>query len=84
MNFKIILLLAPSHKHLINTGALMEKIPKNIYRIVCDVCEKCKMADFGAQKILNFKPEMGYGYYEFKEDAEYLNLDKNVVLMHKV
>lgn len=61
----------------------MEKIPKNVQYSMYDIPNKCKMADFGAQEILGFNPEMGYGYYEFKEE-EYLNLDKNVVLMHKV
>ena len=48
-----------------------------------DIPNKCKMEELRAQEIFGFKPEMGYGYYEFKEE-EYLNLNKNVVLMHKV
>lgn len=63
----------------------MEKIPKNVHYLVYYVPKKCNMAEFGAraQGILGFKPEVGYGYYEFQM-KEYLKLHKNVVLMHKV
>jgi hypothetical protein len=41
------------------------------------------MGVFGAQKNPGFRPESGYGYYEFKEE-EYLKVHKNVILIHKV
>lgn len=61
----------------------MKKIKKYFHYKVYDVYERCNMGDFGAQKVPGFRPETGYGYYEFVED-EYLKPHKNVVLVHKV
>lgn len=59
----------------------MNKVKK--YYELHDVHERCNMGDFGALKIPGFRPENGYGYFEFKKE-EYLKLHKNIVLIHKV
>ena len=61
----------------------MERISKNVYCKVFNVTKRCNMDVFSEQRITGFKAEMGYGYYEFKEE-EYLKPQKNVILMHKV
>jgi hypothetical protein len=61
---------------------MMKKL-KYFYHEVHDVDKRCNMSDFGAEKVSGFRPERGYGYFEFKEE-EYLKLHKNVVLLHKV
>ena len=61
----------------------MEKIPDHLHYDLYDVPKKCNMAIFGAQKNPGFRPDKGYGYYEFV-GKEYLKPHKNVVLMSKV
>ena len=61
----------------------MNKLKGFFHYNVYEVHERCNMGAFGAQKIPGFKPERGYGYFEFKEE-EYIKPHKNVVLKHKV
>lgn len=60
----------------------MEKV--NAYCTVCDVKTECNMEKFGRQHIPGFTPEMGYGYYEFKEEDEHYKPYKRVIVIHKV
>ena len=50
---------------------------------VYDIHEKCTMAEFGRDHIPGFKPEFGYGYYEFTQ-KEFYKPHKKVILIHKV
>ena len=45
--------------------------------------KKCNMAVFASRHIPGFKPELGYGYYEFKED-EFFKPHKKVILVAEV
>ena len=47
------------------------------------VTKRCKMAEFGRRHILGFKPEYGYGYYEFTVD-EFFKPHKKVILVRQV
>lgn len=60
----------------------MEKV--NAYYTIYNVHTRCNMEEFGRKYIPGFKPEMGYGYYEFKQEDEYYKPHKRVILIHKV
>lgn len=61
----------------------MEKIQSESHGVICNVEEPCKMEAFGRRHIPGFKPETGYGYFEFTQE-EFLKTYKNVILMDKV
>ena len=48
-----------------------------------NVYKQCKMAEFGRRHIPGFKPELGYGYYEFTQ-KEFFKPHKKVILVHRV
>lgn len=61
----------------------MERVRETVFYNIYDVEETCYMAEFAKQKIPGFRPELGYGYYEFIQE-EFLEPEKEVVLMDKV
>ena len=61
----------------------MERV--NVHYTVYDVYEECTMAEFGRSHIMGFKPEQGYGFFEFtKEKEEYFKPHKLKMLLHQV
>ena len=49
------------------------------------VLKKCKMIDFAKEKIFNYDPDSGNGYYEFTEASEeYISPKTKVVLVDEV
>ena len=52
-------------------GAIMDRVRAHYSIYDSDV--KCKMADLGEKNIPGFKPEMGFGYYEFKVKPEFFS-----------
>lgn len=68
--------------HFIVVGALMDQV--NAHYNVYDVKKRCNMASFGRECIPGFRPDLGYGYYEFKFQDEYFKSHKRVILIHKV
>ena len=50
---------------------------------VYDIKKECNMVHFGRDHIPGFKPELGYGYYEFTQN-EFYKPHKKVILVHKV
>ena len=44
----------------------MDKV--NVHYSVYNVYEECTMEEFGKHHIPGFKPEHGYGYFEFTKD----------------
>ena len=63
-------------------GAMMDKV--RAHYTIQKVDRKCKMATFGRKRLPGFKPEMGYGYFEFKHRDEVFKPQKQVILLHKV
>ena len=61
----------------------MDRVRETVYYDLFDVYETCNMVDFAKHQIPGFRPELGYGYYEFKQE-ELLEPEKNVVLIDKV
>lgn len=61
----------------------MARVHETVYNEVYEVDKTCNMAEFAKQKIPGFRPELGYGYYEFKQE-EFLEPEKKVVLIDKV
>ena len=47
------------------------------------VKKQCKMEEFGRRHIPGYKPEYGYGYYEFTKD-EFFKPHKKVILVRQV
>ena len=64
-------------------GAMMNKVSATVYRQLFEVKERCNMTAFARKNISVFRPDLGYGYYEFKQE-ELLKPKKNVVLIDKV
>jgi hypothetical protein len=65
------------------TGAMMDRISAAVHYDVYDIHKHCNMAEFGRRHIPGFRPELGYGFFEFKEE-EYLKPHKAVILIDKV
>ena len=61
----------------------MERISYSVHRAVYNVDKQCSMEEFGRRYNPVFRAEQGYGYFEFTEE-EYLEPDKNVIVMDKV
>ena len=61
----------------------MDRVRETVHYEVYDVDKSYNMAEFAKSKIPGFKPEFGYGYYEFKQ-PEYIEPEKKVVLVDKV
>ena len=59
------------------------KVCETVHYEVYDVQKSCNMVKLAKHHIPGFKPELGYGYYEFKLE-EFLKPEKNVVLVDKV
>lgn len=62
---------------------MMERVSETVHFDLFDVDETSNMMKFARQYIPGFRPELGYGYYEFKQE-ELLEPEKNVVLIDKV
>ena len=61
----------------------MDKIHATVHYEVYDVHKHCNMAEFGRHHIPGFRPELGYGFFEFKQE-EFLMPHKAVILVDKV
>ena len=64
-------------------GAMMDQVGSIVHHELYDIAETCNMVEFARQHIPGFSPELGYGYYEFKQE-ELLEPEKKVVLIDKV
>ena len=64
-------------------GAMMDRVRETVHYEVYDIYESCNMVQFARSYIPGFRPERGYGYYEFKQE-EFLKPEKKVVLVDKV
>ena len=61
----------------------MERVSETVHYELFDVYKTCNMMEFARHHIPGYRPELGYGYYEFKQE-ELLEPEKNVVLVDKV
>ena len=61
----------------------MNRVSETVYYDLFDVYKSYNMVSFAKDQIPGFRPELGYGYYEFKQE-ELLEPEKNVVLIDKV
>ena len=62
---------------------MMDKVSAAVYHELFEVEKPCNMVAFARQHIPGFRPELGYGFYEFKQE-ELLKPKKKVVLIDKV
>ena len=62
-------------------GAMMDRV--RAHHSIYAIKRKCNMAEFARRQIPGFKPELGYGYYEFKEDG-FFKPHKKVILVTEV
>ena len=52
---------------------------------ILPVLKECNMIDFAKEKVDNYDPDSGYGYYQFTEGTEeYISPMTQVVLVSKV
>ena len=42
------------------------------------------MVNFGARNIPSYDHTVGFGYYQFKDDPEYISQDEKILLMKEV
>ena len=61
----------------------MDRVRETVHYDVYDIHKSCNMAQFARAHIPGFRSELGYGYYEFKQN-EFLEPEKEVVLTDKV
>ena len=61
----------------------MDRVRETVHFEIYDIYKPCNMVEFGRSHIPGFKPELGYGYYELKQE-EFLEPEKKVVLVDKV
>ena len=61
----------------------MDRVRETVHYEVYNIRKSCNMAKCARHHIPGFKPELGYGYYEHKQE-EILEPEKKVILVDKV
>ena len=47
-------------------GTMMDRV--HAHYCIYNIRKRCNMAEFGKKHIPGFKPDLGYGYFEFTQD----------------